>query len=206
VSARGAWRAVAGAVGATCLAAAALHWATAGFSAVTYDGAKSARLAAETPGVPRVTLRTTSGPPLNLPRVGQVTIVDFVSTTCVAVCLAQGESLQQVQRLIRARGLEGRVAVVSVSFDTADDDGRLAGFAESRGLASNIWRIGRADGVARRALLDAFDIRIVRDPIAGWRHNAALHVVDLRGRIRASLDVADSRGALRAAERLLAER
>ncbi|MDX2183188.1 MAG: SCO family protein [Gemmatimonadaceae bacterium] len=202
MSERGAWRAVAGGCASLVAAVAALWWATAGFSAITYDGAKAARLASRPRAVPRVRLVTADGAVLALPLREQVTIVDFVSTSCVAVCLAQGASLQALQRLIRERGLVGRVALLSVSFDPDDDAGRLDGFAATRGLAPDIWRIARADGDARRALLDTFDIRIVRDPLAGWRHNAALHIVDRDGALRAVHEVADVRGALRTATQL----
>jgi protein SCO1/2 len=184
-------------------AVAALWWATAGFSAVTYDGAKVARVAERPRPVPATPLTGVDTAAMQLPLRGRVTIIDFVSTSCVAVCLAQGASLQALQQLIRERGLVGRLTLLSVSFDPDDDDGRLAGFAAARGLAPDIWQVARADGAARRTLLDSFDIRIVRDPLAGWRHNAALHVVDADGMLRAVHDVADVRGALRSAEQLL---
>lgn len=203
MSGASAWRAAAGGTITLVAAIAALWWATAGFTAVTYDGAKVARVAERPRAVPKVDVTTPSGAALPLPVEGGVAIVDFVSTSCVAVCLAQGASLQALQRMIRERGLVGRVALLSISFDPDDDAGRLEGFAAARGLAPDIWRVARADGDARRALLDTFDIRIVRDPLAGWRHNAALHVVDANGMLRAVHDVADVRGALRAAEQLL---
>jgi protein SCO1/2 len=95
--------------------------------------------------------------------------------------------------------------LLSVSFDPDDDAGFLRGFEESRHLDAQRWRIARADGATRALLLQRFGIVAVRDPFGGWRHNAALHVVDADGVLVSIVAIDEPADALRLAESLSAK-
>jgi protein SCO1/2 len=200
-------RPIAGTVIAVVASVASAVWATDGFRAVTLDGARAAAVARRPVPVPHVTATAPDGavrPVLAdaghpAPRAA---IVDFVSTQCVAVCLAQGAVFQRLQQAVQARGLSDRIRLLTVSFDPDDDVGRLAGFAESRRLDPAVWTVVRVDESGRDAMLAAFGIRVVRDPLAGWRHNTALHVVDADGRLVRILPL-DVGGGARAVEAAL---
>jgi protein SCO1/2 len=50
-------------------------------------------------------------------------------------------------------------------------------------------------------LLHAFDIVVIREPQGGFQHNAAIHVLDVQGRLSRVLDLGTpSEGVARAAE------
>ncbi|MCU0622658.1 MAG: SCO family protein [Gemmatimonadaceae bacterium] len=198
--------ALVGVCAAAGVGACAIGWSTAGFRALTYDGARAA-MVAETPRpVPAVSAFAADGRSVPLFEPGTVTIVDFLSTACTSVCLAQGAAFARLQDSVRGREARGSreagapVRLVSVSFDPDDDDRRLAAYAESRGAMDPAWRIRRVAATDRQALLDAFGIVVVRDPVAGWRHNAAFHVVDARGSLTAIVPVEAPATALRVAD------
>ena len=119
------------------------------------------------------------------------TIVDFIYTRCVTVCSALGGVYQSLQSAIRARGLESQVRLLSVSFDPAwDTPMRLGPYAQVMRADPAIWTIATvADSGALPAVLRAFGVRVIKDGVNGYVHNAALHVVDPDGRLVAILPI-----------------
>jgi protein SCO1/2 len=60
-----------------------------------------------------------------------------------------------------------------------------------------VWRFARvADPARLRLLLDAFGVTVIDDGRGGYEHNAALLVVDTRGRLVRVFDYDDLHGAL----------
>jgi protein SCO1/2 len=120
----------------------------------------------------------------------KIWIVDFVYTRCQTVCTSLGSSFQQLQLQIQQRGLQGRVGLLSVSFDPVNDDAQaLRDYATRMRLDPQVWRIVTLASVQdRRRLLDAFGIMVVPAPLGEFEHNAALHVVTHDGRLVSIID------------------
>jgi protein SCO1/2 len=113
-----------------------------------------------------------------------VAIVAFVYTSCNAVCSVLGSQFQQLQQSIVARGLQGKVRLLSISFDPRDDTATLAAYALRQHADAGVWRFaGIPVAAERRAVLDTFGVVVVAAPPGEFVHNAAFHIVDPRGRL-----------------------
>jgi protein SCO1/2 len=139
---------------------------------------------------------------VSLPRLigegGKVWLVDFVYTSCTTLCLSLGTSFQQLQRALVERGLEGRVGLLSISFDPARDTPvALRDYARRMHADPRIWKFATlADGRDARRLLDEFGIVVIRAPAGEFDHNAAIHVVDARARLQAIFELSQPAEAL----------
>jgi protein SCO1/2 len=161
-----------------------------------------------------------------------VTILDFVYTRCVSICTTLGSGFQQLQASIKAEELQrqpvidlagqvvagggaaprpgaharGRVRLLSVSFDGKYDDvAELRRYAAQMRADPGIWRFaGVPDAGERRALLDAFGVVVIPDGMGGYQHNAALLLVDARGRLVRMFDYGELTAALAQARALAA--
>ena len=131
----------------------------------------------------------------------RIWIVDFMYTRCRTVCTALGSVYQQLQRSIVERGLQGRVGLLSISFDPQHDDAAaLRDYARRLRLDPSAWRaVSLASPADRRELLDAFGILVIPAEAGEFEHNAALHLVDARARLVRIVDDADPAAALDAA-------
>ena len=120
----------------------------------------------------------------------KVWIADFVYTRCQTVCSALGSVYQQLQQQIVDGGLADRVGLLSISFDpAADDAAALRAYAERMRLDSAAWHIVTLAAAGdRRRLLDAFGIMVLPAPLGEFEHNAALHLIDSRGRLLRIVD------------------
>jgi len=161
-----------------------------------------------------------------------VTILDFVYTRCVSICTTLGSGFQQLQASIKAEELQrqpaidqagqvvagedaaarrgaharGRVRLLSVSFDGKHDDVAVLGrYAAQMRADPDIWRFaGVPDAGERRALLDAFGVVVIPDGMGGYQHNAALLLLDARGRLVRVFDYGELTAALAQARALVA--
>ena len=204
-----------GAIGLSISAAlvvAMLGTATRGFSALTTDTARALDVAQTPMTVPEIGLVDMDGAAHTLRDDRRSTIVDFIYTRCVTVCSAMGGVYQRLQSEIGARGLASQVRLLSVSFDPAwDMPMRLGPYADMMHAEPTIWTITTVvDAGALPAMLQAFGVRVIDDGVNGFVHNAALHVVDPRGRLVAilpidaigeALDVAEMHSRTRTARR-----
>jgi protein SCO1/2 len=202
------WRAALGTASAALASVLLLGWATDGFAVLTTDADRMRRVVRNPQPVPSVDVRSADGqvrPVLaeqdrarTRPR---AVIVDFVYTRCVTVCGVLGDTYQQLQRTILERGLEDRVRLLTISFDIAHDTPeRLARYAMVKRTDPNVWTLATpVDTSGRDALLQTFGVQVVSDGNGGWVHNAALHVVDPRGRLVRIMSLTDVDGALDAA-------
>ena len=129
---------------------------------------------------------------------GKVWLVDFVYTRCQTVCSSLGSIYQQLQSGIEARGLQGKVGLLSISFDPANDDAlALAAYATRMRMNPAVWQIATLSKWAdRRRLLDAFGIMVVPAPLGEFEHNAALHVVTTGGQLIQIIDYLAYRNAI----------
>jgi len=117
-------------------------------------------------------------------------IVDFVYTRCQTVCSSLGSVYQQLQEQVRTRGLTTDVGLLTISFDPArDGPTALAAYARRMQMDPGIWTIvGLESAGDRRRLLEAFGIMVIPAPLGEFEHNAALHIVDRRGRLVRIMD------------------
>lgn len=129
---------------------------------------------------------------------GKVWLVDFVYIRCQTLCLSLGSIYQQLQAQIEARGLQGKVGLLSISFDPANDSpAALAGYAQRMGMNPEIWQIATLTRWQdRRSLLDAFGIMVLPAPLGEFEHNAALHVVTSDAMLTRIMDYTDYKAAL----------
>jgi len=138
-----------------------------------------------------------------------VLIVDFVYTRCPSVCQALGSTYERLQSALQRDGDGGaaadhRIGLLSISFDTAHDDpGALAAYGRLHHARPETWRIAvPQDEADAQRLLRSLGVVVVPDGRGGYTHNAALHLVDRDGRLRAIHDHADWTQALDHARRL----
>ena len=125
-------------------------------------------------------------------------IVDFVYTRCRTVCSSLGTIYQQLQGEIVARGLQGRIGLLSISFDPAHDGpASLRDYASRMRMRSDAWQVVSLEQAQdRRRLLDSFGIMVVPAPLGEFEHNAALHVTDREARLVGIVDTAAPGAAL----------
>ena len=133
----------------------------------------------------------------------QVLVVDFIYTRCPSVCQALGSAYQQMQAQLEADRIDN-VKLLSVSFDLAHDDAAaLSAYGRLHRTQTDHWLLAAPTSAANAAaLLQSLGVVVIPDGAGGYAHNAALHLIDSRGRLLAIHDHDDWPGALAQAKRL----
>jgi len=180
-----AWRGVCGAVFSLVASTAMLLGATNGGTTFTTDSARAAAVAAKPVSVPVVQLGDARNLAYTIADSSRVTIVDFVYTRCATLCSAMGGGYQRLQREVVQRRLNDRVRLLTISFDpTSDTPTRLGAYEMLVHPDTSVWTIATLqDSLQLPSVLSRFGVRVIRDGADGFVHNAALHVVDRRGRL-----------------------
>jgi protein SCO1/2 len=176
---------------AIALGIAALATATDGFRAFTTESARRVFVARKPVAVRDAVLETERGARVALADLrGRWLAVDFVYTRCATYCSAQGATFARVQRLLAQPIADGRVRLVSISFDPAHDTAaELAGYLRRSGGRGDGWLATRpVDDVALASLLQDFAVVVIPDGSGGYVHNDGVHLVDPDGRIVAIVD------------------
>lgn len=182
-----------------------LWFATGGAQAFTTETLRRQQVASQPQRIEAFDLTLASGEKTSLNAVlapgHKVWLVDFVYTRCQTVCSSLGSIYQQLQAQIEARGLQGKVGLLSISFDPANDTASaLASYSARMQMNPGIWQIVTlTDWQDRRRLLDAFGIMVVPAPLGEFEHNAALHVVSSDGTLYQIIDYTDFNNALNVA-------
>lgn len=175
------------------LALALLGWLSAsqlteGFQVWTAEGARRLTVIERPVPTPPAVLAGPDMSGLGLPQwfsgAGRVTIVDFVYTRCATVCTTLGSGFEQLQQAIAKRPADG-VKLLSISFDPLHDDAaQLRRYGLQWRADPAIWRVATVpDTHQLKRLLDAFQVVVIDDGFGGFEHNAALLIVDERGRL-----------------------
>ena len=195
---------------------AAATWLTHDFQVWTAEGARRLEVALQPVPTPPV---VADGPGMTpqplaqwLAAPGTVTVVDFIYTRCQTVCLSLGSSFQQMEAsLLQDRAtVPGsasdspwadagkRVRLLSISFDGAHDTpDQLQAYARRLQADPAVWQFARiADGAQNAQLLRRFEVVVVPDGRGDFEHNAALLVVDGRGRLVRIFDQTEQQLAL----------
>jgi protein SCO1 len=187
---------------------ATLYAATDGLQAFTTEAARRLAVRREPAAVPAVALQTQSGERIDLAGLrGKWLLVDFIYTRCPSYCLALGSEFAQLQERLAGPLAQGRVELVSISFDPAHDTPQELGAylqrAHSRGAGWLAARPLKAEGLAR--LERSFGITVIEGAAGEYTHNAAIHVVDPQGRLVEIVDLGQSALAARTVLQGLAE-
>lgn len=191
------------AAGALTLAA-----ATDGLQAFTSDAALRLDVARRPRPLPQVALETARGTQIDFAALrGRWLLVDFIYTRCTTFCMAQGGTFARLQRALAVPIAQGRLALLSLSFDP-DHDGpaQLAEYRQRMGGRGAGWVVARPrDAAGLQAMLRTFGVTAIPDGLGGYAHNAAIHVVDPAGRLVAVTDGRSPDAALAVLARGLAQ-
>ncbi|MGH8599414.1 MAG: SCO family protein [Burkholderiales bacterium] len=144
--------------------------------------------------IPAVTLQTQSGAPVNFDALrGKWLLVDFIYTRCMTYCAALGGEFARLQHRLAAPVAQGRLQLLSISFDPAHDTpGRLAAYLQRSGSHGAGWLAARPVGsTGLEQLTQAFGITVIPNAFGGYTHNAAVEIVDPQGRLTRILDWGD---------------
>lgn len=165
--------------------------ATDGFRAFTSESAR--RLAVREHGLalPETVLQGDAGAPLALADFrGRWLLVDFIYTRCQTYCSVLGGDFARLQQLLAAPIAQGKLHLLSISFDPAHDDPeRLRAYKQRFGDHGSGWTAARPSSAAGlAAVARVFGLKVVDDGMGGYVHNAAIGVVDPQGRLVELLD------------------
>lgn len=178
-------RALTAAMAVIIIAVAAFWSATEGFRVFTTEGARRLEVARSPRPLPAVVLEDQDGRRVGPEWLrGRLVLVEFVYTRCPTICSTLGEAFGRL-----AHALPG-VALLSISFDL-EHDGRaeLKDYAIRHGADGDRWRVVRPTAPGDlRELLDTAGVVVIPDPWGGYQHNAAVHLLDHRGRLVRILD------------------
>ena len=169
----------------------ALAWATDGFRVVTSDGARELEIERSPRPVPDIALVDQDGKVFSLGSYrGRRVLIEFIYTRCPTICGELGDAFERVLTDWNKDPPSKETDLLSISFDPNNDDTRaLKYYGERFGAAGPRWRIAKPldqQGLAR--LLGVFGVVVIPDGMGGFVHNAALYLMDRRGRLIRILD------------------
>lgn len=175
-----------------------LFAATDRFQAYTTQAARRIAVERHPVVIPPVALQAQSGARASFAALrGRWVLVDFIYTRCPSYCLASGSEFAQLQERFAAAIAERRLELLSISIDPVHDTPQaLAAYLRRSRARGPGWLAARpleADGA--QELRRAFGITVIADGAGGYVHDAALNLVDPRGRLVAILDAGDVDGA-----------
>lgn len=181
----------------------ALALATDGFRVFTSETARRLAVTEHPRVLPDVPLQTADGRAIDFAQLrGRWLLVDFIYTRCETYCSVQGNQFAQLQQRLAASIAEGRVLLLSISFDPGYDGvTQLAAYQRRSGDHGAGWIAARpAQATDLPLLLRSFGVTVVPDRMGGYIHNAAIAVVDPAGRL---VEVVDWDAAQQAASGVL---
>lgn len=173
---------------------AALSAATNGFQVFTTETARRTAIHQNPITVPAAGLQTQSGTHIDFASLrGKWLVVDFIYTRCPTYCIALGGEFAQLQDRLADLITQGKVQLLSISFDPDHDTpAQLAAYLQRSGDRGHGWLAARPrEAVDLQVLKRAFGITVIADGLGGYTHNVAIHVVDPLGRLVDIFDLGD---------------
>ena len=172
----------------------ALAAATNGFQAFTTETARRVAVRSRPAELLPVALESQSGARFMLADLrGKWLLVDFIYTRCPTFCAVLGGDFAQLERQLAGPIAQGRVQLLSISFDpTRDLPAQLAAYLGRFRSRDKGWQAARpltADGL--QSVTAEFGITVIPDRLGGYTHNAAIHLVDREGRLVDIFDLGD---------------
>ncbi|MDN5781935.1 MAG: SCO family protein [Luteimonas sp.] len=179
---------------------AALAAVTDGFRAFTTEHARRIDVSEHPRALPPVSIQTAGGETIGLASLrGRWLLVDFIYTRCLTYCSVQGTEFARMQKRLAGPISEGKVLLLSVSFDPSHDGpAQLADYQRRSRNHGPGWIAARptsAQGLD--TLMRVFGVTAIPDGFDGYVHNAAINVVDPDGRLVAIMDWDDAASAER---------
>jgi protein SCO1/2 len=170
----------------------ALSAATDRLRAFTSESARRIEVRENPVAIPDVTLETASGARIDLTDLrGKWLLVDFIYTRCQTYCSALGGEFAQLQDRLSVPLAQGRLQLLSISFDPVHDTPeQLTAYLQRFRTRGPGWLAARpvaAQGLRR--LEQSFGIIVVPDEMDGYTHNAAIHLVNPQGRLVDIMDM-----------------
>ncbi|HEX5339405.1 MAG TPA: SCO family protein [Gammaproteobacteria bacterium] len=168
-------------VGGVLLAA-----ATDRFHAFTSETARRVRIRQQHPRVPDVLLETQSGARIKLGDLrGKWLLVDFIYTRCMTYCSVLGGEFAQLQTRLATPLAQGKLQLLSISFDPAHDaPPQLAGYLNRFRDHGNGWLAARPlDTAGLTELKQIFGITVIPDRLGGFVHNTGIELVNPQGQL-----------------------
>lgn len=106
-----------------------------------------------------------------------ILVFNFIYTNCPTVCNALGAQFNALQNQIIGEGLEGKVQLLSITFDNQHDDlGQLRSYLD-RFEAGHGWDAIRIeDEQELQQLLNTLGVIVIPDKTVGFIHNAAFYI------------------------------
>jgi protein SCO1 len=149
------------------------------------DGAKAGRLAV-IDEAPDFSLVTQDEKPLRLADLrGQVVLVGFVFTTCNGTCPATTHRMSQVQQLLRSRGLNANVRLLSITLDPSrDTPDALRRYQRLYDVDSKQWSFLTGPPADVAKTIAAWGMWARATANGQLDHPSRVFLVDARGRIR----------------------
>lgn len=173
---------------------AALGYGTDGFQAFTGEAARRIEVGRHPPTVPIVELETQTGTRISLGDLrGRWLLVDFIYTRCPGYCSILGGTFARLEDALATPLAQGRVMLVSISFDPGHDGPpALAGYLRRFGNHGSSWIAARpVDARGLRELERTFGVTVIPDGNGGYVHNEAVEVVNPEGRLVQILESED---------------
>lgn len=173
---------------------------THGFRAFTVEGARRIAVSEHPRALPAASLQTAGGDTIELASLhGRWLLVDFIYTRCLTYCSVQGNEFARLETRLSGPIADGRVALLSISFDPSHDDpAQLADYQRRSRNQGPGWIAARPTNPGELdALMRSFGVIAIPDGLDGYVHNAAINVVDPAGRLVAILDWNDAAAAER---------
>jgi protein SCO1/2 len=195
-------RSIAATALAILLGVGALWRATDGFGAFTAETARRAEILRSPRPLPAAVLEDQDGRAFALEDYrGRLLAVEFIYTRCTSICRSLGMAFRQIRDRVPQDALGRDFALVSISFDPAQDDpASLKEYGRIHGADGTHWRIARVgDEAELKRLLAAFGIVVIPDGLGGFEHNAAIHLLGRDGRL---VHISDINEPLPFAERI----
>ncbi|MEQ1598687.1 MAG: SCO family protein [Methylotenera sp.] len=131
--------------------------------------------------LPNVALQDAAGQLSNFQNLrGRVLVVNFIYTRCATICNTLGSVSSQLATRLASEIKQGKVAVISISFDpTRDNVANLQSYMLRLDKSQGLWQTARPTSESDNAALKkVFGVVTINDDFGGFDHNAALHIVD----------------------------
>lgn len=136
-------------------------------------------------------------------RQDEVFLVDFIYTGCPSACQVLGSEYLRMQDRLGRSASTHRIRLLSISLDPArDGPAELAAYGKLHRTDPAYWTLASPqDAAAGRALMRDLGVIAIPDGFGGFVHNAGIHLIDARGRLRAVFPYDQWEAALTAAGR-----
>ncbi len=116
---------------------------------------------------------------------GKVVLVDFIYTRCPDICHALGFAFKSIKEDLKELGLDDQVQIANISFDLENDmSEELDAYIKRYSNDTSSWHgLRLKDPQKLPQLLNDFGIVVIANDRGGFDHNAAIHLLDEKGRL-----------------------